>query len=102
MQKNGEDAASQLKSALDIAVTDMLQVGLSNAKQAYDARMQAVDGILTTFKNTISASGLVETQLKHFLMFAQVALRVLAMRSQQALLFSLFLLSGVFCRIVIF
>ena len=67
MQKNGVDATSQLKSALDIAVTDMLQAGLSTAKQVYDARMQAVDGILTTFKNTISASGLVETQLKHFL-----------------------------------
>ena len=101
MQKNGVDATSQLKSALDIAVTDMLQACLSTAKQNYDARMQAVDGILTTFKNTISASGLVETQLKHFLNLSKVALCVLAMRSQQALLCYL-LLSGVACRIFIF
>ena len=94
MQKNGVDATSQLKSALDIAVTDMLQAGLSTAKQVYDARMQAVDGILTTFKNTISASGLVETQLKHFLNLSKVALCVLAMRSQQALLFSCFFVRG--------
>ena len=100
MQKNGVDAPSQLKSALDIAVTDMLQAGLSTAKQVYDARMQAVDGILTTFKNTISASGLVETQLKHFLNLSKVALCVLAMRSQQALLFYVFL-PGVVCRIFI-
>jgi hypothetical protein len=102
MQKNGVDATSQLKSALEIAVTDMLQAGLSTTKQLYDARMQAVDGILTTFKNTISASGLVETQLKHFLMYSKVVLCVLAMRSQQALLCSLFVVRGMLPNLVFF
>ena len=112
MQKNGVDATSQLKSALDIAVTDMLQAGLINAKQVYDARMQAVDGILTTFKNTISASGLVETQLKHFLCFRRWRFACLQCdRSRLCYVicccpglfaesvFSSVYLCGVFCRI---